>query len=246
LAFISLLIGYLAGSINFARIVTGMVAPKTDLSAVTIKMESGDENEFLGGFGAGAASIVIGPKLGILTAIFDILKVVIPMLSLKYLYPGDPYDLISGFGGLLGHNWPIYYRFKGGRGMSIMLGSFLILDWSGTLLMLLSGSFLGFVMIGFPMLAYILWMWLMIPWTIWRFDTPEVIFVVGMNLVFLIGSIPEMRTMLRLKRAGKYEAYSEGLYKTSIRLRFMKQMTDRLWIFRPLVERRKKKKSDSG
>ena len=241
LGFISLLIGYLAGSINFARITTRLFAPEVDLDAFTIKMDDGEKNEYLGGFGAGAARMVIGSKMGIVTALLDILKVVVPMLTIKLLYPNSPKYLIAGFGGLLGHVWPIYYRFKGGRGMSIMLGSFLVMDWAGVFWMMFLGFFLGFVFIGFPMLAYILWMWLMIPWAIWRLDTPEVIFAVVINLSFLIASIPEIKTMQRLKREGKYEAYSERVYGSSAPLGFMKKMTDRFWIFRPVFDRLKRK-----
>ncbi|TFG07930.1 glycerol-3-phosphate acyltransferase [Candidatus Thorarchaeota archaeon] len=241
LILLSLLIGYLAGSINFARIITGKCAPEANLDAITIEMEDG-ENETLAGFGAATASMVLGPRLGITIAIFDILKVIIPMLALKNIYPADPFYLIAGFGGLLGHNWPIYYRFRGGRGMSVMLGSFLVLDWIGTPVAIFVGFVLAFVILGVPMLAYMLWLWLMIPWAIWRLGTPEVIFTIVMNIGFLVGIIPELKTIIRLKRTKRYELYSEGLYKTSMRLRWMKEMTDRFWIFRHVIERRKKNK----
>ena len=233
----SLLIGYLVGSINFARIITGKLAPGTNLDAITIEMEDG-ENETLAGFGAATASMVLGPRLGITIAILDMLKVILPMLGLRTVYPVDPYYLVAGFGALLGHNWPIYYRFRGGRGMSVMLGSFLVLDWFGTSAAIIVGFVLAFVIIGVPMLAYMLWLWLMIPWAIWRLGTPEVIFTIVMNIGFLVGIIPELKTMIRLKRTGRYEAYQEGLYKTSMRLRWMKEMTDKLWIFRPLTRKR--------
>ena len=235
---ISLVAGYLAGSINFARIITRWKAPEKNLEAVKIKMEAGEENEYLGGIGPGAAGLVLGPKMGVAAAILDILKVVIPMLALKIYYLGDPYYLIAGFGGLLGHNWPIYYRFKGGRGVSILLGSFLVLDWVGTFAMLFLGFFLVTVFIGSPILSFVFWIWLMIPWAFWRLDTPQAIFVMVMNVFFLISTIPEMSSMLRLKRTGKYDTYSQSLYNAKSELRWMKEMTDRFWILRPIFNRR--------
>jgi len=238
---LSLLIGYLLGSINFARIITGKFAPVTNLDAITIEMEDG-KNEKLAGFGAATASMVLGPRLGITIALLDMLKVILPMLVLRTMYPVDPYYLINGFGALLGHNWPIYYRFRGGRGMSVMLGSFLVLDWIGTPIAIIVGFILAFVFIGVPMLAYMLWLWLMIPWAIWRLGTPEAIFTIVMNIGFLVGIIPELKTIIRLKRTGRYEAYQEGLYKTSMRLRWMKEMTDRFWIFRRIINRERTEK----
>ena len=125
---ISLVIGYLLGSINFARIVTHLNSPDRDLDALATELIEGGEHEFLGGFGAATTGMVFGTKLGIATAFLDMLKVIIPMLLIKQFFPGDPYQLFVGFGGLLGHNWPIYYGFKGGRGMAVILGSFLVLD----------------------------------------------------------------------------------------------------------------------
>lgn len=246
LGFISLLLGYLVGSINFARIFTRMKVGSSDFRGHTVEMEDTDETVPYGGFGAGTASSVLGPKYGIIIALLDMLKVIIPMLLIKLLYPGDYYFLFSSFGGLLGHNWPIYYGFKGGRGMSAMLASFLVVDWVGAIISVFAGMFLGSVIFGSPIISYILWMWLMIPWLILRKDSPEVIYSIFMNIFFLLGSVPEMRTMLRLKKSGQYDAFIEGLHENSSRLQLMRKMADRMWILRPIFEKRKNQEIDQS
>ena len=199
LGIISLVIGYLAGSISFARIITRWKAPEADLWELSIDMEQEGENELVGVFGANAASMVLGPKLGLTVAILDMFKVIIPMLAIKLLFAGEPYYLITALGGLLGHNWPLYYGFKGGRGYAVILGSFFVVDWIGPPSTILFGLFFGFVIIGNPMVAYALWLWLMIPWMIWRWGSWETAYAILINVIFLIGAIPEMSTMLRLK-----------------------------------------------
>ncbi len=239
LGFLSLLVGYLAGSISFARILTKIFAPETDLGKLTIAMETSEDEKIPGVFGANAASMVKGAKLGLTVAALDMLKAIIPMLVIKILFPGEPYYLFSGFGGLLGHNWPIYYGFKGGRGFAVLLGSFFVMNWLAPIVTMLASLFLGMVILGNQMLSSILWLWLMIPWTIWRGGKWEIIYAIVVNIVFLLGAIPEIKSMLRLRRSGKYQEYSKSMYEASPRWRGMKEMTDRLWVLRPLFERGK-------
>ena len=127
-----------------------------------------------------------------------------------------------------------------------MLASFLVVDWVGAIISVFAGMFLGSVIFGSPIISYILWMWLMIPWLILRKDSPEVIYSIFMNIFFLLGSVPEMRTMLRLKKSGQYDAFIEGLHENSSRLQLMRKMADRMWILRPIFERRKNQEIDQS
>lgn len=238
--FLALLIGYLAGSISFARIITRIFAPDKDLGELTIDMEDGEGQELVGVFGANATAMILGPKLGLTVAALDMLKVIVPMLVVKVLFPEYPYYLITSIGGLLGHNWPLYYRFRGGRGYAVIFGSFLVVQWYAPLLTTLTGLFLGMVLIGNPMIAYVLWLWLMIPWMIFFGSNWELIYVITIIAIFHIGTFPEMKTMFRLVRQGKYRAYVEAMYDSSPRWRLMKQMADRFWILKPIFNKNKK------
>jgi acyl phosphate:glycerol-3-phosphate acyltransferase len=234
LAVISGVIGYLSGSISYARVITRLFAPQTDLTRIQIHLKGSSRSADVGIVGANAASMVLGPRLGLAIAGLDMLKVVIPLLVVWGMYPENQYHLAVSIGGLIGHNWPVYYKFKGGRGFAVIFGSFLVLDILGALICTLGGLLLGMMVIGSTMIAYISWLWLMIPWMAWKMGTPGLIYAVVINLIFILATIPEMRLMIRMRREGTYREYMDALYASSPRWRGMKKMSDRLWLFRPL------------
>lgn len=234
---IAALVGYLAGSLSFARIVTRLRGAGVDLTTLKVQLKDSAQAEDVGIVGANAASMVLGPRWGLTVALLDMLKVVLPMLVFRALYPAEYYHLVASVAGLVGHNWPVYYRFKGGRGFAVIFGSFILLDWVGALLCTLGGLAFGMIILGNTMIAYISWLWLMIPWLAWRMGTPGLIYALVINLIFIVATIPEMRLMLRMRRAGTYQAYIEGLYGSSPRWRGMKKMTDRLWLLRPFFQK---------
>jgi len=235
------LIGYLLGSISFARLVTRFAAPEANVDELRVQIAGTEESEPVGIAGGNAASMILGPKLGLTVAMLDMLKVLLPMFVFRGLYPEQPYHLVVATAGLIGHNWPIYYRFRGGRGFAVIFGSFLLLDWVGTLVSLLLGLTFGITILGNPMIAYISWLWLIVPWFLWQGTSAEVIYALLVNLLFILAVIPEIRTLLRLRKEGKYRAYMHGLYNSSPRWRGMKKMTDRLWVFRFFLRQREEK-----
>lgn len=241
MGFLALLVGYLAGSISFTRILTKIKSPETDIEKQA-KVRVGDEElKIPGAFGANAASIATGTQLGLPVAVLDMLKTMIPMMIFKHIFEGNPYYLFSGVGALLGHNWPIYYKFKGGRGFAVILGSFFVIDWIAPIATTIVGLFLGMVILGSQEISAVLWMWLMIPWTIWRGGTWEIVYSTLISVIYILGAIPEITLMQQFKKAGKYEQYTESILKRSPQWRGMKEMTDRLWILRPLFDKRKNK-----
>lgn len=81
-----------------------------------------------GNIGATNISRVGGKKAGLITLIGDALKGAVPALAGIWLAPATPY--IAGLAGLaafLGHLYPIFLNFKGGKGIATTLGVFLIL-----------------------------------------------------------------------------------------------------------------------
>ncbi|UCH61096.1 MAG: glycerol-3-phosphate acyltransferase [Anaerolineales bacterium] len=238
IAGLAALLGYLLGSISFARVVTRIAAPGTNIEDLRVEISGTDESIPVGIAGGNAAAMLLGPRWGLSVAVLDMLKVVLPMLAFKELYPDENHLFIVATMGLVGHNWPIYYRFRGGRGFAVIFGSFLVLDWAGTLLSLLLGLAFGMLIVGSPMVAYISWLWWLVAWLAWRGTPQELYFALAVNLIFLLAVIPEMRLMLKMRRAGIYQAYIEGLYTSSPRWRGMKKMTERLWLLRPFFDRR--------
>jgi len=231
-------VGYLAGSISFARVITRLAAPGVDLTKLQVQLENSTQTEAVGIVGANAASMVLGPRLGLIVALLDMLKVVLPMVVFRWLYPDHYYHMIVSVVGLVGHNWPIFYHFKGGRGFAVIFGSFIVLDWIGAILCTLGGLAIGMMIIGNTMIAYLSWLWLMIPWMAWQEGRAGLVYALVINLIFVLATIPEIKIMIRMRREGTYQAYMNGLYNSSPRWRGMKKMTDRIWLLSPLFHRK--------
>lgn len=225
------LVGYLLGSISFARIIMRFAAPGEKLDGMELDM-GGAETLQVETVGGTAISVKLGAKYGMLTALLDILKAVVPTLAFKLLYPGMPYYLFAATTALVGHNWPLYHRFKGGRGMSPMYGGFLVVDWIGTLVTAVVGMFLGLAVLRSVLLSWLLGPWLMIPWLWFRTMDPwHVAYAVAVNLLFVLAMIPEFRTIRDRKRRGvqgdmmgalEATPMGRGVRKMAERLRLLK------------------------
>lgn len=116
---IAIAIGYILGSIPFALVI-GKVFYQTDVR------EHGSGN--LGGTNAGR---VLGKKAGISVIALDILKVIVAIfVATKLPYPGIessfPYAQVAsiwaGFAAALGHCYPVFANFKGGKAVATMFG----------------------------------------------------------------------------------------------------------------------------
>lgn len=110
--FILLLVSYLIGSISWA-IILGKIFCKKDIR------DFGSGN-------AGATNVLrtFGKNFAIATLILDVLKGFIPSM-IGYKLFGDAGLLLAGIGAVCGHNWPIYFNLKGGKGVATSLGVFI-------------------------------------------------------------------------------------------------------------------------
>ena len=68
--------------------------------------------------------------------LFDIFKGAIPTWLGLRLGMGEAVAMLAGFSAMIGHNWPIYLNFHGGRGFSPFLGELLVLFPWGVLIVL--------------------------------------------------------------------------------------------------------------
>ena len=104
----AIIFSYLLGSIPF-----GLILTKLFLKKDIRKIGSGN---------IGATNVLrSGNKLiGYLTLFFDILKAVIPVVYIKLNYPDLIY--ISSLSVFLGHVFPIWLKFKGGKGVATYVG----------------------------------------------------------------------------------------------------------------------------
>jgi acyl phosphate:glycerol-3-phosphate acyltransferase len=204
------LIGYLLGSFSAARAVFGLFAPEKEIDGIRMEF-SGSEATFQSNvISATTVRHHLGNQYGCLTSILDILKAAIPALIFRLLYPDADYYLAAAGMATVGHIWPIYYRFKGGRGMSPILGGMLVVDWAGVIITQIAGGISGLatkklgliVGAGFA---------LMIPWTWFRFHSwPECIYMIAMNLLFWIAIIPEAKQIQKIQKDGGLDEFIQS------------------------------------
>lgn len=105
-----------------------------------------------GNSGATNALRVMGKKAGLVVFLGDAFKAMIPCMLVRVILSGRAdyegvaylYMLYLGFGVILGHNFPFYMHFKGGKGIACMAGLIASLDWRLTLLC--AAVFLGVVL----------------------------------------------------------------------------------------------------
>ena len=118
LAQILMVIGaYLLGSINSAIIVS--------------KAFSLPDPRNLGSGNPGATNVLrTGNKLAaVITLAGDLLKGMLPVIAVDLLTANAPLVAATGIAALLGHMYPLYYGFKGGKGVATTLGVLLGFDW---------------------------------------------------------------------------------------------------------------------
>jgi glycerol-3-phosphate acyltransferase PlsY len=98
------LVGYLLGGFS-----TGLLL--SSLSKIDLRSKGSKST------GATNVTRVMGLSAGLLTFLGDCAKAVLSVL-LGRVIAGDPGGMIGGLFAVVGHNWPIYYRFKGGKGVA--------------------------------------------------------------------------------------------------------------------------------
>ena len=116
---LALAFGYLCGSIPFGLILTRMAG-------------LGDVRS-IGSGNIGATNVLRtgNRKLAALTLLADALKGTIPVLAAAQW--NQDFGLVAGFGAFLGHLYPVWLRFKGGKGVATYLGVLLGLSLHGLL-----------------------------------------------------------------------------------------------------------------
>ena len=90
-----------------------------------------------GNAGTTNALRVLGKKAGLIVFLGDFFKTVFACLLVRILFKGNPsldmYVLYAGVGVILGHNFPCYLHFKGGKGIASTAGILVAMDWRITL-----------------------------------------------------------------------------------------------------------------
>lgn len=118
--FTVIIVGYFLGCVQPAYII-GRLIKNIDIR------KYGSNNA-----GASNATIVLGWKYGIFVGFIDIAKAITAVLIVKHSYinSSDLHFLmyLTGAFVILGHNYPFYMRFKGGKGTASSIGMLIALD----------------------------------------------------------------------------------------------------------------------
>ncbi|WP_343231709.1 glycerol-3-phosphate 1-O-acyltransferase PlsY [Tissierella simiarum] len=122
-------ISYLIGNFSSAYIL-GKILRKVDIR------EHGSGNA-----GATNALRTFGKRIGALAFILDVTKGILATF-VGYKLMGYNGSLLGGIFVVLGHNWPIFLNFKGGKGIATSLGVIFFLHWPTGIICILIGAFI--------------------------------------------------------------------------------------------------------
>jgi glycerol-3-phosphate acyltransferase PlsY len=115
--FIAAAVSYLLGSIPFGYLV--------------VRIFKGEDVRAIGSGNIGATNVARkSPALGIATLLFDASKGLAAVLVARVLFSGPHQQLImttAAFFAVLGHLFPVWLKFRGGKGVATSLGAFILL-----------------------------------------------------------------------------------------------------------------------
>lgn len=99
-----------------------------------------------GNLGASNATALMGWRYGILVALHDIGKSALAVILAKLLFPELEYaGAVAGIASVLGHIFPFYLKFKGGKGFASYWGMTLALNWKLALAIFVAGLLITFL-----------------------------------------------------------------------------------------------------
>ncbi len=116
--FASGLVGYLFGSIPVAYFL--------------VRKKTGKDLRSEGSGNVGSLNSYVVTKswgIGVTVLVLDVLKGLVPVVLVSALASGFIFLAAAGIGAVLGHNFPVWLKFKGGRGLATALGVLLMISW---------------------------------------------------------------------------------------------------------------------
>jgi acyl phosphate:glycerol-3-phosphate acyltransferase len=110
------IVAYLLGSISFAVLV--------------VRAKTGRDIRSEGSGNAGATNVLrsYGKKLALLVAFADVAKGAVAVFLMRLVTADPRWAAAAGFAAILGHVFPLFYGFRGGKGVATAVGAFLALS----------------------------------------------------------------------------------------------------------------------
>jgi acyl phosphate:glycerol-3-phosphate acyltransferase len=109
------IVAYFLGSISFA--------------VVLVRATTGKDIRAEGSGNAGATNVLRahGKKLALFVALLDVAKGAAAVLLMRLLTADPLWGALAGVAAILGHVFPIFYAFRGGKGVATAVGAFVVL-----------------------------------------------------------------------------------------------------------------------
>lgn len=199
---LTIVAAYLLGSVSFARMVARRRLPGEDISTTTFDVEGSNEKWVYSGVSAASVTPRAGARWGLLVVLLDGLKALVPTLAARLIWPDGSVYLAVALAVVIGHIWPIWHGFAGGRGQSPILGAMLVINVFAIPFALIIGMLVGLTVFTSAHLAregspffYPIWFLAV------DGPGPELAFSLVLAAVFWLGNLPEIREARRIRHA---------------------------------------------
>jgi glycerol-3-phosphate acyltransferase PlsY len=188
---LSIIIGYLLGSIPTAYIV--------------VRKRKGIDIRNVGSRNMGAANVVreIGIYEGVFVMLIDIAKGAGAILIAQALGISELWVFGAGFAALVGHNFPVFAGFRGGKGSATVIGIFLVLAPLSMLVTFVivaipffaTRKFSAAILIG---IALVVVAFVLLPLFIWLFEGSLMLvrYVLPIGTFMLVRNLPGIKRLL--------------------------------------------------
>ncbi|MFD0711140.1 glycerol-3-phosphate 1-O-acyltransferase PlsY [Paenibacillus sp. GCM10027626] len=110
LTVIAIVISYLLGSLSFSILIAKWI------KGIDIRKHGS------GNAGATNTLRILGKGPAAAVFLLDIIKGVLAVLLGKWLVGGEWVPVVCGLAAIIGHNWPVFFGFKGGKGIATTVG----------------------------------------------------------------------------------------------------------------------------
>ncbi|MFC2096002.1 glycerol-3-phosphate acyltransferase [Candidatus Bipolaricaulota bacterium] len=210
IALLAALTAYAVGSVPFALIVIQWFGKGEVLQPTELAVPHSDQPLRSSSVSATAVRLQLGARYGCLTSILDMAKAAAVTLTFKLVWPEQPYFLIAAGFATVGHVWPIFNRFRGGRGQSPIIGSLFVIDWPTPLIAFALAQILGLSLRSRAYVGRFSPPLIAAGWLLFRFrSVPHVLLCVGLFAIRVIAMRNEVRQYKALRAHGALSSFSE-------------------------------------
>lgn len=200
--------GYLIGSVSMARLIGRIVDSTVNVTENTYRIPGTDELYVDTAASGTVVNRKLGWRYGCLTSSLDMLKAIVPVVATREIWPARSLHLVVALGVVVGHNWPVYHRFHGGRGEAPIYGSMLVLDPLAPIVANVAALLAGFVAGSTHLLR-----WggipLMAAWAWWRGSGDVAIYLVAATIAYGLAMRRDFSLYWRLHRQGVFATRGE-------------------------------------